>query len=63
MFNPFNNKFIPNVKQAMITETKEGQCRLELEDVQGHRFPITSYDDPGFESETKLQNRLYDSNE
>ena len=42
----------------MITESSEGRIRLELKDFQGRRFPITSYKHSGYQSETKLQNKI-----
>ncbi len=61
ILNPFNKKVIPNLKEAMVTESIEGRIRLELKDFQGHRFPVTSYKHSGYQSETKLQNKINDA--
>ena len=62
LVNPFNKMFISNVKQAVITQSKKGKYRLELEDVQGHRFPVTSYEEAKYSSEISfLQEQINNS--
>ena len=65
MLNPFHKVFIPNVKRAVTTETtnskEELKYRVELEDFQGSRFPVTSYEASGYNSETNIENKINNS--
>ena len=67
MFPPFKNVdiIIPNLKQASINSSRssKGQTtyRVELEDFQGYRFPITSVFSSGYSSKVRLQDRINDT--
>ena len=60
--NPFNKVFIPNVKRAVTTaikdSNKETKYRIELEDFQGNRFPVTSYESSGYNSEKSIEDKI-----
>ncbi len=62
MRNPFNKVFIPNVKRAVTTaikdSNKETKYRIELEDFQGNRFPVTSYEASGYNSEKSIEDKI-----
>ncbi len=65
MLNPFHKVFIPNVKRAVTTETKTSngrfKYRLELEDFQGNRYPVTSYEDSDYNSEITIETKINNS--
>ncbi len=62
MRNPFNKVSVPNVKRAVITTTKdsngETKYRVELEDFQGNRVPVTSYEASGYNSEKSIEDKI-----
>ena len=65
MLNPFHKVFIPNVKRAVTTETtnskEELKYRVELEDFQGNRYPVTSYEDSDYNSEITIETKINNS--
>ncbi len=65
MRNPFNKVFIPNVKRAVTTTIKDSngeiKYRVELEDFQGNRFPVTSYEASGYNSEASIEAKINNS--
>jgi hypothetical protein len=65
MLNPFNDIFIQNVKKAVITESKDSKgisrYRVEIEDFQGNRFPVTSYEASGYNSEISIEAKINNS--
>lgn len=64
MIPPFKNIdiIIPNVKQASVnvSRSSNGQItyRVELEDFQGYRFPLSSYFSSGYHSKVILQDKI-----
>ena len=62
MRNPFNKVSVSNVKRAVTTTRKdskgETKYRVELEDFKGNRFPVTSYEASGYNSEKSIENKI-----
>ena len=64
---PFKNIdiIIPNLKQALVTTTKDSkgrtEYRTELEDYQGHRYPVTSYYGSAYYANATLQKQINSS--